>query len=760
MPHKTIKMATVDAKQNDASSKENKPSSSPSKSPQSSAKLGKPPINSRNSRSFKMPFVKNRSKTVVTESEENDEDDPVMALFAARNKQRVRFSLEDSPQVTLQAKSEKQELQAERTAIEAQLTPEKNETTSLSIKSFMKGAIFGKSNSSSEQIDEFDRHMASEIEAVGLSPQTRQQKGDAHVLTTGIYLPLSDENISCNHAFTEDKDVRAQATKLLNKASRARHVYFRYEYAVKVCVRALDLVTQADYPDDHPTVIKILQSLNTAHHALSSYRNSANIVRMGNRYEVAGELVRALKMYSIAYRIRRDNLSADHPSLIVLLNMLGSVQVKREELEEAMEIFEIAVKEDNENDATQVKSNDNLLAKSVAYREMGSIYERWQELEDALAMYNKSLACLAKYKGIAVARVLKTKHSFPQPHEESDLEVPSHHAILRDLESTQRSRSYTRQTSIVKANKHEDDENESGGMELLMGSQEKGWSMKRNNLATFFCTSGYDAFFPQSLESTRNKKKTSTARDNSAADIDIALTLHQIGQLHRSNGDFNLAIEAYSVALRGMKHVLGKSHPNCASILGNIGNLQKEMGDMNAAFETYQKVLAIESARLGLSHPDVIITLHNIATIDAARGNHRQALELYNQVIELQKKLFGCDHITLAVTTACKGDVYERVGQVDKAIACFDEVLRIKTAALGRHSFEVARILHKLGKLNAQNADFPVAESFISRAVLVYRLNKLPDDDEWLIDAARDAADIDAAISMGKTGVVDNVFEF
>jgi tetratricopeptide (TPR) repeat protein len=128
-------------------------------------------------------------------------------------------------------------------------------------------------------------------------------------------------------------------------------------------------------------------------------------------------------------------------------------------------------------------------------------------------------------------------------------------------------------------------------------------------------------------------------------------------------------------------------------------------------------------------------------------------------VIELQKKLFGDDHITLAVTTACKGDVYERVGQIEQAIECFEEALRIKSATLGRHSIEVARILHKLGKLNAQNADFHVAESFISRAVLVYRLNKLPDDDEWLIDAGRDAADIDAAITMGKTGVVDNVFE-
>ena len=180
---------------------------------------------------------------------------------------------------------------------------------------------------------------------------------------------------------------------------------------------------------------------------------------------------------------------------------------------------------------------------------------------------------------------------------------------------------------------------------------------------------------------------------------------------------------------------------------------------MDAAYQTYQEVLAIETLRLGLTHPDVVITLHNIATIDAARGNHAQALELYEQVMELQKKLQGDDHITLAVTTACKGDVYERLGQIEQAIECFEEALRIKTVAQGRHSIEVARLLHKLGKLNAQNGDFHVADSFLSRSILVYRLNKLPDDDEWLVDAYRDAANISAAISMSKAEGNDNVFE-
>jgi tetratricopeptide (TPR) repeat protein len=198
-----------------------------------------------------------------------------------------------------------------------------------------------------------------------------------------------------------------------------------------------------------------------------------------------------------------------------------------------------------------------------------------------------------------------------------------------------------------------------------------------------------------------------------------------------------------------MKCTLGKYHPNVAAVLGNIGNLQKEMGDFDAAFKTYQDVLGIESYRLGLSHPDVAVTLHNIATIDAARGKYDHALTLYRKVMGLQKKLFGPDDVSVAVTSACMGDVYERIGEINNSMKSYEEAFRIKSAACGQHSLDVARLLHKLGKLSYIKKDYLQAESYISRAVLIYRLNRIEDDHEWSRDAFADAAEIDAALAMG-----------
>jgi tetratricopeptide (TPR) repeat protein len=258
----------------------------------------------------------------------------------------------------------------------------------------------------------------------------------------------------------------------------------------------------------------------------------------------------------------------------------------------------------------------------------------------------------------------------------------------------------------------------------------------------------YEKYFPNNEDTITEKGRVSDrAEENSHADMDLALTLHQIAQLYRAQGKFARALDAYEIALRGMKVALGKHHPNCAAILGNIGNLQKEMGDLDAAYTTYQEVLGIESYRLGLSHPDVAITLHNIATIDSARGNFDHALELYHKVIGLQKKLFGGDNLSVAVTAACMGDVYEKLGQIDDSVDSFEEAVQIKSKIVGRHSLDVGRLLHKLGKLSFLKNEYLESESFTSRAILIYRLNKLPEDHEWFLDAYRDTADIDAKLA-------------
>lgn len=721
--------------------------------------------------------------------EENDVDtpsaaeaDPVMTIFEKRNTQRVRFTLGSDGESVLSGSDSRKKGNVDKRG-EGSNCVNSNNGSGGNIKQFMSRALFGSNSksgsgsTSSKKLSE--EEIKREVKELGggsliwesattpTGPEVIHTKNDRGNREKN---QQTTANLELTLSFTEDPRARVAVAKLLSKASKAEHSHFRYEYAVKCYLKALNILQkQAKYPDDHPTVVKTVRLMTNAHHVLSSYNNSANIVKMGIKNEDSGELVKALKMYTIAYRIRRDNLSRNHPSLVVLLNMLGSIQIKRGELKEAMQIYELALKDDQTFLSGSVKSepqdesNDNfqpckealttdrnLLAKSVTFREMGTIYEMWGNVDEALEFYHKSLDCVAEWR-----EKVKTNNS-------NENISPEKNASHNSKKGTRDDTTYE---SVLFLNEDGNPAKKDGTealhysidnvqtisgvgdeeMELVIGSakapQKVGTSHSR-------LANKYERFFPKKIDA-ETKDDFKTSDENSHADMDLSLTLHQIAQLYRTQGKFDRALDAYEVALRGMKMALGKHHPNVAAILGNIGNLQKEMGDLGAAYNTYQEVLGIESYRLGLSHPDVAITLHNIATIDAARGNYEHSLQLYRKVIGLQKKLFGEENLSVAVTAACMGDVFEKIGDLKSSMSSFDEAVRIKSAILGRHSLEVGRLLHKLGKLSILTNDHLEAESFIARTLLIYRLNKLDENHEWFVDANRDAADIDGAIAVG-----------
>lgn len=728
--------------------------------------------------------------------------DPVMTIFESRNTQRVRFTLEGDYVPTRRAMTAATTTSSTSTTANAAV---KAVDTSLSadngggerdgvaeeksgnekhaggvggganLKQFMSRTLFGSSKTSASTKQLIEEEMKGEVKVLGGDGSLIWES--ARTLSDGPEV-VHTHNSKASQAelllsFTEDPKARAAVTKLLGKARRAEHIHFRYEYAVKCYVKAINILKKAKYPDDHPTVVKTVTLMNNAHHVLYSYHNSANIVKMGIKNEDAGELIKALKMYTIAYRIRRDNLSRSHPSLVVLLNMLGSIQIKRGELKEAMQIYELALNDSPivftsaaDRDEEMEPPVENLLARSVTFREMGTIYEMWGNIDEALRFYHQSLECVAEWR--ETVRGSSSSSSLdlsPSKRRSSSLSMIGNNEDDSSRTSSSRSSDHPNKCSIdnIRPISFVTDGTdasstglEHGEMELVFDSTTE----RTKDGATSNSANDYEKYFPENNKSARSSNNKSgkssssssnknNAEDGSHADMDLALTLHQIAQLYRTHGKYSKALDAFEVALRGMKKALGKHHPNVAAVLGNIGNLQKEMGDLDAAYQTYQEVLGIESYRLGLSHPDVAITLHNIATIDAARGNFEHALELYRKVIGLQKKLFGEDNLSVAVTAACMGDVYEKIGELENSKDSFDVAVRIKSAVLGRHSLDVGRLLHKLGKLSFLTKDYLEAESYFHRSILIYRLNKLSEDHQWFVDVKRDNADVDAAIVTG-----------
>jgi len=600
---------------------------------------------------------------------------------------------------------------------------------------------------------------------------------------------------------------------------------------MKYYLLALKEMTSAGYVDTHPLITKVLKSLNDVHHAQSVLSNSANIVRMGIQHEdMDNALIKALKMYTIAYRMRRDALGVDHPSLPVLLNMMGSVQVKRGEYNEAMQIYHLALKgrpDENGGRGRNVKDfrMANPLTTSVTLRDMGMILEHRGNEEQALRFYHSSLRYAVKFRSETMLRNNGNRGGGGGGSDDLEDDVGSAHGSNMSMDSGSEKEvpltassskedefgfldqlvystdngddqqqelefddepfsldevRMAKTTTIVQKAENDafnpfsaDDgkpvgasisEDECGEMELFFEKRFDKLAMtdalpppNDGSVKKFY----YDELFvkPSSLSSSPKISSIKAALEAApaavgsshkweGADVDIAMTLHQIGQIHRRSLRYAAALSAYNASLRGMKEVLGNRHANIAAILGNIGNLYMELGDYDEAFQIYQEVLGIETLHLGLSHPEVAVTLHNIATIECSRGNFSEGVSLYKQVVDMQKIRFGPQHITVAVTLSCLADANEKLGNVDGAIRTYEEALQIRKNVLGKSHIDVGRILHKLGRLAASRNDYRLANVYIMKAAEIYADNKLKPDHPFLREMARDMADIQAGLAF------------
>ena len=306
---------------------------------------------------------------------------------------------------------------------------------------------------------------------------------------------------------------------------------------------------------------------------------------------------------------------------------------------------------------------------------------------------------------------------------------------------------------LGKARAEEDVETEHGEMEVFLEKRFDKWASSKDiavgggdDTTSFY----YDGLcLPPSTIDT-SIPAPSSKQGKVEAYFDIALTLHQIGQIHRRKHRFDAALSAYNASLRGMKQVLGTQHGIIAAILGNIGNLRMETGDLDEAFDIYQEVLGIETTLLGLSHPEVAVTLHNIATIECSRGNFADGASLFKQVVDMQKIRYGNEHLTVAVTLSCLADAYEKLRNVNGAIKTYEEALKIRKAILGESHLDVGRLMHKIGRLVSSQQDYATAEIYMKRASEIYNTNKLKPDHVFLREMDKDCVDIRAQLAFVK----------
>jgi CHAT domain-containing protein len=142
----------------------------------------------------------------------------------------------------------------------------------------------------------------------------------------------------------------------------------------------------------------------------------------------------------------------------------------------------------------------------------------------------------------------------------------------------------------------------------------------------------------------------------------IANSLHSIGIVHRSQGNYAQALDYYQKGLT-LSEALGDK-ATIAITLNNFGEVHQSQGNYALALDYHRKSLKLsESAgdKYGVS-----LTLANLGFVHQSQGDYEQALDYYRKSLALKESLG--DKNGTALMLANIGGIYHRQGHAAQAL--------------------------------------------------------------------------------------------
>lgn len=192
----------------------------------------------------------------------------------------------------------------------------------------------------------------------------------------------------------------------------------------------------------------------------------------------------------------------------------------------------------------------------------------------------------------------------------------------------------------------------------------------------------------------------------------LATALHNTGDVHRNQGNRNLALEHYRKSL-ALREELGDKAGIAATLLG-IGFIYSAQGNFASALEHYQKSFAIYE-----SLDDKTATAqaqHYVGNAYLLQGNYASALETYQKVLMLRETLDN-----QAATAAARDRVatlYLAQGELDLALEHYKKNLALYEALSDKA--RTAQTLLGMGEVYRMQGKMGIAADAYQKAASLY----------------------------------------
>lgn len=214
--------------------------------------------------------------------------------------------------------------------------------------------------------------------------------------------------------------------------------------------------------------------------------------------------------------------------------------------------------------------------------------------------------------------------------------------------------------------------------------------------------------------------------------LDIARTLHNIGNIYLDQKQTKKALEFYEEALEMKRAKLAdcSESPSIATTLSSIATIHRREGRLNDALSLYQQAYEMKKLALPAEHPSIADSLNNLGIVYEDLDEHEQALACYEKSLGIKEKALPASHPSISATLNNMGIIYRKRDEYDKALSCYNQALQIEQSVLSSDHLDIADTYNNLCTLYYVQSIYDKAIDMAQCKLAILRKHYKADDQE------------------------------
>jgi len=197
--------------------------------------------------------------------------------------------------------------------------------------------------------------------------------------------------------------------------------------------------------------------------------------------------------------------------------------------------------------------------------------------------------------------------------------------------------------------------------------------------------------------------------------------------VRRIRGQYDLALENFTLALDMYKNTVGETHLSVASTYHSLGYVCDAKNDAQKAMQNHKEGLSVRKLILGGDHVKIAASLDDVAGMYQKQNEQKKALKCLTEALRIRKLKLGGNDIEIGKTLFGMGIIFAAINNNEMAMECYSGSLEISSHDGSNPKLE-AQTLHQIGCVHAENCNYKEALQNWRTCLSKYREGGLRDD--------------------------------